>query len=154
VFPNIKNKFRFVTVSLLLGSLVTVISSASAEEVSGPIAFSFDVTDCTELDSDPYWSPSFDAATDNQTPDPLDSVTVTALTGLNDGYTDCFDGSMEVTGTVTSTLEILDAGVWNETTDCPAGCPAIAEFTVNGYFDVPSDSAGTYTGAISLTWAP
>jgi hypothetical protein len=151
-----KNKFRFVTVSLMIASLVTLISSASADEVSGPIAFSFDVTDCTELDSDPYWGPSFDAATDNQTPDPLDSVTVTALTGLNDGYTDCADDSMDVTGTVTSTLEILDAGEWNESTDCPGptGCPASEGLTVNGYFDVPSGSAGTYTGAISLTWAP
>jgi hypothetical protein len=155
VFLNMKNKFRFVTVSLMIASLVTVISSASADEISGPIAFSFDVTDCTELDSDPEWGPSFDAATDRQLLDPGDlEITVTALTGLIDGYTDCFDGSMDVTGTVTSTLEILDAGEWNESTDCPAGCPAIAEFTVNGYFDVPSDSAGTYTGAISLTWAP
>lgn len=157
VFPNIKNKFRFVTVSLLLGSLVTVISSASAEEVSGPIAFSFDVTDCTVMDSDPYWGPSFDAATDSQLVDPGDlNITVTALTGLNDGYTDCLDGSMDVTGTVTSTLEITGAGDWNESTDCPGptGCGAIEGFTVNGYFDVPAESSGTYNGAISLTWTP
>jgi hypothetical protein len=157
VFLNMKNKFRFVTVSLLLGSLVTLISSASADEVSGPIAFSFDVTDCTVVDSPAYWGPSFDAVTDRQLLEPGQlNINVTALTGLNDGYTDCADGSMDVTGYVTSTLEILDAGEWNESTDCPGptSCPALEGLTVNGYFDVPSGSAGTYTGAISLTWAP
>ena len=156
MFPNIKNKFRFVTVSLLLGSLVTLISSASAEEETGPIAFSFDVTDCTVGDTPAGWLPDFDVASANQTPDPGDSVTVTALTGLYDGLTDCADGSMDVTGTVTSTLEILDDGDWNESTDCPGptGCVAIEGFTVNGDFDVPLDSAGRYNGAISLTWTP
>ena len=56
VFPFIKNKFRFVTVSLLFTSLVTVVSSASAEEEV--LNFSITVEDCTVSDTPPTWNPT------------------------------------------------------------------------------------------------
>ena len=152
MFPNIKNKFRFVTVSLLLASFVTVISSASAEDVD----FSFEVTDCTLADMPASWLPSLDPSSDSVV-DPGFNGTVIALTGFSDGSTDCGDGSMDVTGLVDSSLTIAGGESWITNTDCGAGgCTAISSLTsVSGYYDVPLEAVGgIYNGTLTLTWTP
>jgi len=57
MFLKIKNKFRFVSISLLLASLVTLVSSASAEE-TGEFDFQLNV-ECAETSS-ASWAPVLD----------------------------------------------------------------------------------------------
>jgi hypothetical protein len=161
VFPNIKNKFRFVTVSLLLGSLVTLISSASAEE-SDPLPFSIDVTSCTDGGFPAYWAPSIDPAEASKEVAAGTTGSITALTGFNDGFTYCDDGSRNVSGTVNSTLTITGGEMWMPSIDCFGGCDANNDLvpsgvleSVTGTYDVPVDEdSGNYPGTITLTWTP
>jgi hypothetical protein len=162
VFPNIKNKFRFVTVSLLLGSLVTLISSASAEE-SGPLDFSIDVTSCSDGGFPAYWAPSIDPAEASKEVAAGTTGSITALTGFNDGFTYCDDGSRNVSGLVDSTLTITGGETWMTSIDCAfGGCDANNDLapsgvleSVTGTYDVPGEAAsGTYAGTITLTWTP
>lgn len=149
MFFNIKDKFRFVTVSLLLGSLVTVISSASAES----ILFDIDVTECTETDS-ADWSPSVDDVDVNAG----DSGTATVTTGFTDGTSVC-GGELPVDGTVSASLSISDGLVpmdWIITTECSASCAASeARTEIDGTFDVPlAADAGLYSGTFTVLWFP
>ncbi len=164
MFLNIKNKFRFTTVSLLLGSLVTLISSASAEE-SDSLNFSIDVTSCTDGGFPAYWGPSIDPAEASKEVAAGSTGAVIVLTGFNDGYTDCEDGVGDVAGTVTSTLEITGGELWEKTLECSfslGGCDANNDLvpsgvleSVTGFYGVPGDAAsGTYAGTMTLTWTP
>ena len=153
VFPNIKNKFRFVTVSLLLASLVTVVSSASA---ASPDDFDFDinVTGCTETDF-ADWSPSVADVLVNAGA----TGTATLTTGFDDGVSVC-GGTLPVDGTVSASLSISQASTpvtgWNIfVRDCSSFCPASEAITeISGTFDVPLDAAGSYSGTFSVNWMP
>ena len=154
VFPFIKNKFRFVTVSLLFTSLVTVVSSASAEEEV--LNFSITVEDCTVSDTPPTWNPTI-ATGDGITVQPGTSENmVTALTGFSDGSTTCGDDSMAVNGSLASDLLITpNDGDWWENSECLGGCVASeAEESVWGSYRVPAEVTGPYSGTLTLTWTP
>jgi hypothetical protein len=158
VFFIIKNKLRFVTVSLLLTSLVTVVSSASAEGGDVELGFSFTIPDCTVSDELPSWSPTIDPTTDGLEVAPGSEYnTVTAVTGFDNGYTDCLDGSMDVNGEVVSTIDIAGGEGWWKDTDCPPGYCVASEglVSVSGHYDVPGDAIlTTYSGTLNLTWTP
>ena len=153
MFLKIKNKFRFVSISLLLASLVTV-SSASAEDAIPPAAmdFSFTVQDCTANAA--TWSPTIQ--NDGLTVYPgSENNEITAETGFANG-TPCGANSMEVDGSVASTLEISAPGLWALNSDCVLGsCTASEDLvSVSGYYDVPIDAVGVYSGRLTLTWTP
>lgn len=137
--------------SLLLGSLVTVISSASAES----ILFDIDVTECTETDS-ASWSPSVEKVFVNAG----DIGTATVMTGFTDGISDC-DGELPVDGTVSASLSISRASTpvtgWNiVVTECSASCAASeARTEIDGTFDVPlAADEGLYSGTFTVDWMP
>ena len=151
MIPFIKNKLRFVSVFLLLASLVTVVSSASAEDEAG-MDFSFNVQDCTANAA--TWMPQIQ--NDGQTVYPgSENNTITATTGFANG-TPCGANSMEVTGSVASTLVITGGEMWTLSSDCVFGsCTASEDLvSVSGYYDVPLDATGTYSGRLTLTWTP
>lgn len=146
---KIKNKSRFVAVSFLLASLVTV-SSASAEDAG--MDFSFTVQDCTANTA--TWSPQIQ--NDGSTVYPgSENNEITAETGFANG-TPCGANSMEVNGSVASTLVITGGETWTLSSDCVFGsCTASEELvSVSGYYDVPSDAFGVYSGRLTLTWTP
>jgi hypothetical protein len=179
VFPNIKNKFRFVTVSLLLASLVTVVSGASAEpdpdfispRTGSDLAFTVDVTSCSEGGFFAYWTPSITSDLRVEV-EAGGSSTVTALTGLTDGVTNCVDELRNVSGYVDGTLSItnpdpsgpaiLDPDPMSvPQMTCGPGCAArdmgsgdlLDSVTMT--FDVnPLAVSGNYPGVITLTWTP
>jgi hypothetical protein len=154
VTPFIKNKFRFVTVFLLLTSLVTVVSSASAEDdyFSGGMDFSFNVQDCSLNAA--IWSPQIQNDGQNVYPGSTNN-TITATTGFANG-TPCGANSMEVNGTVDSNLVIDAGGGINLDSECLFdSCLASEDLvSVSGYYDVPNDAVGTYSGRLTLTWTP
>jgi len=129
VLLKIKNKSRFVTVSFLLASLVTVISSASAVTEPEPggertLTFDFTVEDC----------------------------------GLQNGVSGCDDGSMNVNGAINASFAIEpNFGDWWETIDCAPYCAAsdngVIKESISGSYRVPLTS-GSHTGTIILTWTP
>ena len=151
MIPFIKNKLRFVSVFLLLASLVTVVSSASAEDEAG-MDFSFNVQDCTANAA--TWRPQIQ--NDGQAVYPgSENNTITATTGFANG-TPCGANSMEVTGSVASNLAITGGEMWTLSSDCVFGsCTASVDLeSVSGYYDVPLDATGTYSGRLTLTWTP
>jgi len=134
----------------LLASLVTVISSASAEDAG--MDFSFTVQDCTANAA--TWSPTIQ--NDGLTVYPgSENNEITAETGFANG-TPCGANSMEVNGNVASTLEITGGEMWTLSSDCVFGsCTASEDLvSVSGYYDVPSDAVGVYSGRLTLTWTP
>ena len=150
MIPFIKNKLRFVSVFLLLASLVTVVSSASAEDAG--MDFSFSVQDCTANAA--TWMPQIQ--NDGQTVYPgSENNTITATTGFANG-TPCGANSMEVTGSVASTLVIDGGEMWTLDSDCVMGsCTASEDLvSVSGYYDVPTNATGTFAGRLTLTWTP
>ena len=151
MIPFIKNKLRFVSVFLLLASLVTVVSSASAEDAAG-MDFSFNVQDCTANAA--IWSPQIQNDGQNVYPGSRNN-TITATTGFANG-TPCGGNSMEVNGTVDSNLEIDAGGGINLDSQCLFdSCLASVDLeSVSGYYDVPMDAVGTYSGRLTLTWTP
>ena len=151
MIPFIKNKLRFVSVFLLLASLVTVVSSASAEDAAG-MDFSFNVQDCTGNAA--TWSPQIQNDGQNVYPGSTNN-TITATTGFANG-TPCGGNSMEVNGTVDSNLEIDAGGGINLDSACIFdSCLASEDLvSVSGYYDVPNDAVGTYSGRLTLTWTP
>ena len=157
MFLKSKNKFRFVTVSFLLASLVTVISSASADttedlfipfEVEAPV-------DCSDDDVPASWMP--ENISGAIVVNPGDSVTVSVNPNFEHGITDCPGSSLLLTGYVISTLTVPDG--WTSSTECyiegPVVCTAaLEEEDVEGYFTVPlgADLRNDYVATFSLTW--
>ena len=151
---KIKNKSRFVTVSFLLASLVTV-SSASAEDagIYAGMDFSFIVQDCTANAA--TWSPQLLNDGEIVYPGSEDNE-ITAETGFDNG-TPCGANSMEVNGSVASTLEITGFNILTLSSDCdsPTCIASEALVSVSGYYDVPSEAVGgVYSGTFTLTWSP
>ena len=178
MFFNIKDKFRFVTVSLLLASLVTVISSAAAtppdpclgEGGDGDCELGFDVqvTSCTDGGDPASWEPSIDVADTSIVVAAGATGEVVVLTGLTDGYLGCVDDRGDVTGVINSTFNIInptpDKPLLNPglltTASCalpscdarPAEVP-LASLTWTFHLD-PLAESGDYNGEITLTWTP
>jgi hypothetical protein len=153
MFLKIKNKFRFVSIFLLLASLVTIVSSASADEY-GEVEIPFTVGppyDCTVNDEPATWSPI--NATGDLVVNPGDEVTVTADPQFEDGWTEC-DYYLDVTGHVTSDIELPPD--WTGTVECNASgnCEADPmEQSVEAFFTVPSDAQlDDYMAILYLTW--
>jgi hypothetical protein len=160
MFLKSKNKFRFVTVSFLLASLVTVISSASADTIEDvvDVFIPFEVeapVDCSDDDVPATWMP--ENISGAIVVNPGDSVTVSVNPNFEHGITDCPGSSLDLTGYVVSTLRVPDG--WTSSTECYPG--AIVECTadpletdVEGYFTVPSDAdlRNDYVATFSLTW--
>jgi hypothetical protein len=172
VFPNIKNKFRFVTVSLILASLVTVVSSASAEE-EVVLYFDVQVTSCTDGGDPASWAPILNVDSDVIVVPAGTSGSVTALTGLVNGYLDCDDDRGNVTGSIMGELDIpnpdpsgpaiLDPMSSGPQMTCGPGCAArdmgsgdlLDSVTMT--FDVnPLADSDVYVdaGEMTLTWTP
>ena len=161
MFLKIKNKSRFVTVSFLLASLVTVISSASADDTTEPVTedvfFPFEVEapppECSDNDVPATWMP--ENATGEIVVNPGDSVNVRVDPNFEHGRTDCPDYSLPLTGYVTSTLTVPED--WTSSTECHPGtdhCIAHPdEQELDGSFTVPPEAAlGDYVATFSLTW--
>ena len=162
VLLKIKNKSRFVTVSFLLASLVTVITSASAVPEPEPggtrtLTFDFTVEDCSDADEPATWNPRMDSAPTTVQSGSGEEV-FSVLTRLLNGVSGCDDGSMNVNGALSSSFTIEpNEGDWWETTDCVPYCAAsdngeIRE-RISGTYRVPLTS-GSHTGTIILTWTP
>jgi hypothetical protein len=158
MFLKSKNKFRFVTVSFLLASLVTVISSASADTTED-VFIPFEVeapVDCSDDDVPASWMP--ENISGAIVVNPGDSVTVSVNPNFENGITDCPGSSLNITGYVISTLTVPDD--WISSTECyPGGIICTAdpmEQDVEGYFTVPSDAElrNDYVATFSLTWIP
>jgi hypothetical protein len=158
MFLKSKNKFRFVTVSFLLASLVTVISSASADTTED-VFIPFEVeapVDCSDDDVPASWMP--ENISGAIVVNPGDSVTVSVNPNFENGITDCPGSSLLLTGYVISTLTVPDG--WTSSTECYVGGPVECtadplETDVEGYFTVPSDAAlQDYFATFSLTWIP
>lgn len=161
---KIKNKSRFVTVSFLLASLVTVISSASAvpePEPGGERTLTFDFTvevdNCSDADVPASWNPSIESAPTTVQSGSVEEV-ISVLTGLQNGVSGCDDGSMNVNGSLSSSFTIEpNEGDWWETIDCVPYCAASDDGEIreriSGSYRVPLTS-GSHTGTIILTWTP
>ena len=156
MFLKSKNKFRFVTVSFLLASLVTVISSASADTTED-VFIPFEVespVDCSDDDVPASWMP--ENISGAIVVNPGDSVTVRVNPNFEHGITDCPGSSLNTTGYVISTLTVPDG--WISSTEChPDTDHCIAdpmEEDVEGSFTVPSDAElrNDYIATFSLTW--
>jgi hypothetical protein len=158
MFLKSKNQFRFVTVSFLLASLVTVISSASADTTEDiPVPFTVeDGSLCSDDDVPASWMP--ENISGAIVVNPGDDVTVTVNPNFAHGTTNCSDYSLNTTGYVDSTLTV-PAG-WTSSTECHHDAPVLCtadpgEQEVQGYFTVPSDAAlGEYLATFELTWIP
>ena len=160
MFLKSKNQFRFVTVSFLLASLVTVISSASADTIEDvPIPFEVEAPlplECSYDDVPASWMP--ENISGAIVVNPGDDVTVTVNPNFEDGITDCPDYSLDATGYVISTLTVPDD--WTSSTEChPATDHCTAdpqEQSVEGYFTVPlnAELRNDYVATFSLTWIP
>ena len=154
MFLKIKNKFRFVSIFLLLASLVTIVSSASADEYGEvEIPFTVALDDCGAEDELATWSPI--NATGDLLVYPGDAVTVVADPQFLDGYTNCSDYSLDATGYVTSDIE-LPIG-WTGTVECDneeSRCLADpAEHEIEAFFTVPGDATlDDYVAYLFLTW--
>jgi hypothetical protein len=169
MFLKIKNKSRFVTVSFLLASLVTVISSASAVQEPEPdpggdrtLTFDFTVENCSDADEPATWNPRMDSAPTTVQSGSEEEV-FSVLTRLQNGVSGCDDGSMNVNGAINASFTIEPnagekVGDWWETIDCFPYCAAsdngeIKEI-ISGSYRVPLISPGSHTGTINLTWTP
>jgi hypothetical protein len=161
MFLKSKNKFRFVTVSFLLASLVTVISSASAD--TEDLVFEFTVESCG-VPAD--WTPSINSYLVNDVLSGVDGpiyftakpgATVEMEIGLywTDGFVDC-DSPQSPTGNVTGVFKGLPAGFFNDESFTIVSETVFAgASTINDYFDIPSEAlAETVTGSYELTWTP
>jgi hypothetical protein len=158
MFLKIKNKFRFVTVSFLLASLVTMISSASADDTTQDVFFPFEVEaplppECSYDDVPATWMP--ENATGALVVNPGDSVTVRVDPNFEHGITNCPDYSLDTTGYVTSTLTVPEG--WTSSTECHPENPCTAdpeEREIDGYFTVPlnAELRNNYVATFTLTW--
>ena len=154
MIPFIENKLRFVSVFLLLASLVTVVSSASADEYGEvEIPFTVALDDCGAEDELATWSPI--NATGDLLVYPGDAVTVVADPQFLDGYTNCSDYSLDATGYVTSDIE-LPIG-WTGTVECDNEEPRCqadpGEHEIEAFFTVPGDATlDDYVAYLFLTW--
>jgi hypothetical protein len=160
VIPFIKNKLRFVTVSLLFASLVTVISSASAENLD----FELTVESCG--DSEPGWEPAVNSYIADSVLHGVDGpISISASQGSTvemeirlgwiDGSVDC-GTPVGPDGNVTGIFRNLPIGFSNDAENSissetvPAGTP-----TINDYFDIPYGAdPGVISGWYELTWTP
>ena len=159
MFLKSKNKFRFVTVSFLLASLVTVISSASADTTED-VFIPFEVeapVDCSDDDVPASWMP--ENISGAIVVNPGDSVTVSVNPNFENGITDCPGSSVPLTGYVISTLTVPDG--WTSSTECYLNgdvvcTAALGEEDVEGYFTVPlnAELRNNYMATFSLTWIP
>ena len=174
VFLKIKNKFRFVSISLLLASLVTVVSSATAEE-NGEFDFNLTV-ECAGDTPSGSWGPVLDkwkvvGMEDNivlfpSGYEPAFSIsaapgqTVEILISLHweDG-TDCSGTTVPVTGDISGIFVGLPTGYSN---DIYGGTNSIVQKEgiagdsdiIDG-FDIPDDAPeGVISGSYELTWTP
>ena len=169
VFPNIKNKFRFVTVSLMLGSLVTVISSAAATPPDPDLEFTLSITSCG--DSAANWSPDFESYyLDSASPTlwtgttPISapqgsSVNFTVDLGWIEGSTDCGMNRLYPTGSVTGIFTGLPPSFSPQVPGASISAPFMP--TITDYFTIPNDALVTdndanlpIQGIYQLTWSP
>ena len=172
MFLKIKNKFRFVSISLLLASLVTVVSSASAEE-TGEFDFILSV-ECAELSS-ASWAPllekwsvgmednivSFPSGYDNPfiiEAQPGQTVEILIFLNWEDG-TDCSGTTVPVTGDISGIFVGLPTGYRN---DFYGGTNSIVQKEgiagdsdiIDG-FEIPDNaSEEDISGTYQLTWTP
>jgi hypothetical protein len=164
VFPNIKNKFRFVTVSLLLASLVTVISSASAAPDPDDLVFSLDVAACENRGAE--WGPAFTEYQINSSPEvpwpgdaPIsarqgDTVEITVALNWDPGTDDCGD-----TFGVSQTGTYAAAFVFPVGYDVVSSTSTVVGLTAETYdsnsFDLPAETPeGIGLVTYQLTWTP
>lgn len=170
VFLKIKNKFRFVSISLLLASLVTVVSSASADETG---EFAFDLTvECADSTTSASWAPVLEkwsvGGGDNIVSFPSGYLpafsisaqpgqTVEILINLNweDG-TDCSGTTVPVTGEFSGIFAGLPEGYANDSSGFIVEEVGFAPATeINDFFDIPVDAPNDeISGSYQLTWTP
>jgi hypothetical protein len=155
MFLKIKNKFRFVSIFLLLASLVTVVSSASADE-SETVAFPFTVeadSNCSDDDIPATWAPR--NATGPLVVNPGSEVTVVADPEFEHGWTDCDGISLNTTGYVTSTIDVPVG--WTSSVECYQVNHCIAdpmEESIAANFTVPQNAElrNDYEASLNLIW--
>jgi hypothetical protein len=167
VFPNIKNKFRFVTVSFLLAIMATAISSASAAPDPDDLSFDLSISACANSAAD--WAPAFREYQINESAvqewyglTPIlaqqgDRVTIFTNLNWTLGSDDCGATlAVNQTGTFSAEFVGLDGTYFpTSTTMSPA-----SDTEVSNYFDIP-DNAAITNGEINLveatyrlTWTP
>ncbi len=164
VFPNIKNKFRFVTVSLLLASLVTVISSASATPDPDDLGFSLNVAACENRGAE--WEPAFTEYRINTSPGepwigdvPIstrqgDTVEITVALNWDPGTDDCGESfGVGPTGTYDAAFVFPFDYLVLSSTSTVGG--STGETFDSNSFDLPTDTpVGIGLVTYQLTWTP
>ena len=168
MFLKIKNKFRFVSISLLLASLVTVVSSASADETG---EFDFDLTvECAGTTPSGSWAPVLNKWSvsgedhivefPSRYDDPFDisaapgqTVEIQIFLNWTDG-TDCSGTTVPVTGEITGIFAGLPAGYANDSSGFIVEEVGFAPDTeINDFFDIPVDASNdVISGTYQLTW--
>jgi hypothetical protein len=168
MFLKIKNKFRFVSISLLLASLVTLVSSASAEETE---EFDFQLkVECAEASSSGSWAPVLEKYSVDSIETIVDfpsgyspAFSISARPGQRveiqisldweDGI-DCSGTTVPATGEFTGIFRDLPLGYTNDGSDYMvevvglAGDPEIYDF-----FEIPDDAElEEISGYYELTW--
>ena len=164
VFPNIKNKFRFVTVSLLLASFITVISSASAAPDPDDLGFSLDVAACENRGAE--WEPAFTEYKINTSPEvpwigdaPIstrqgDTVEITVALNWDPGTDDCGESfGVSQTGTYDAAF-VFPFGYTVLSSTSTVGGSTAETFDSNS-FDLPAETPeGIGLVTYQLTWTP
>jgi hypothetical protein len=168
MFLKIKNKFRFVSISLLLASLVTLVSSASAEETE---EFDFQLTvECAGETPFGTWEPVLETYS-------VDSIeTIIAFpSGYGDPFsinarpgqrvdikislnwedgTDCSGTTVPATGEFTGIFRDLPLGYTNEDSDYIVEQVGLApDPEIYDFFEIPDDAdLEVISGYYELTW--
>ena len=168
MFLKIKNKFRFVSISLLLASLVTLVSSASAEE-TGEFDFELNVA-CAAGPSSGSWAPVLEKYSVDSTetivdfpsgyPDafsisarPGQTVEIQISLNWEDG-TDCSGTTVPASGEFTGIFRDLPLGYTNDGSDYIVEEVGLApDPEIYDFFDIPDDAElEVISGYYELTW--
>ena len=171
MFLKIKNKFRFVSISLLLASLVTLVSSASAEEETGGFDFVLNVA-CAPEQSSASWEPVLDTyfvdSREEFVEFPsgyLPAMSISALPGqtveiqifLNwEAGTDCSGTTVPATGEFSGIFVGLPAGYTSIGSDnIVAKVLPVSNTEIYDSFEIPDDALpDVISGSYELTWTP
>jgi hypothetical protein len=145
MFLKIKNKFRFVSISLLLASLVTLVSSASAEEETGELFdFVLNVA-CAPEQTSASWAPVLEkywVGTE-------EAVRTREATEVTVSVPSPYSGDpFSISALPGQTVEIQILLDWRDGTDC-SGTPVPATGDYSGIFvglpeDYTNDDIGNY----------
>lgn len=147
---------------LTLGSISPAVAEGTTDVPVEVVVSTTYVPRCEGLESLPDWAPdtqlAYDgirAASGSVDPTILSSITVALDLGWSQGQ-DQECTPITHNGTVTSSLTMTDPGVAVSYLDCDASapCSAVDMLDILGELDFSAVADGTYSGTLSVVWAP